>query len=177
MSIDIILGPMFSGKTTELQRRVRRYTIAGRKCLVIKYVKDTRYAVLECCTHDLTKVTAVAAMRLREVPDVDDYDVLGVDEGQFFPDVVDFCDEMANKGKVVIVAALDGTFKREPFGDVLRLIPKAESVIKLSAVCMVCRKDAAFTRWKHPIEGETIHIGGAESYVAMCRTCYHPMLK
>lgn len=73
-------------------------------------------------------------------------DVIGVDEGQFYPDIVTFCEKMANAGKVVIVAALDGTFQRQAFNDILSLIPLAESVVKLNAVCSVCNKDAAFSK-------------------------------
>ncbi|XP_042338599.1 thymidine kinase, cytosolic-like [Plectropomus leopardus] len=72
--------------------------------------------------------------------------VIGIDEGQFFPDTVEFCEEMANLGKTIIVAALDGTFQRKPFGNILNLVPLAESVVKLHAVCMQCYKEAAYTK-------------------------------
>ena len=76
----------------------------------------------------------------------DDYDVIGIDEGQFFPDLVEFCENMANSGKAVIVAALDGTFQRKGFGPILELIPLAEHVVKLNAVCMVCFGEGSYTK-------------------------------
>jgi len=98
--------------------------------------------------------------------------VIGIDEGQFFPDIVNFCEKMANDGKTVIVAALDGTFQRKAFGEVLQLIPMAESVTKLNAVCMVCYKDAAFTK-RLGTETQVQLIGGSDMYISVCRTCFH----
>ena len=75
-----------------------------------------------------------------------DYDVIGIDEGQFFPDIVEFSEEMANKGKTVVIAALDGTFQRKAFASILELIPLSEHVVKLNAVCMTCFGDGSFTK-------------------------------
>jgi thymidine kinase len=170
--IQVILGPMFSGKTTELLRRIQRYTIAKRSCVVIKYAKDTRYSVSCASTHDSREAEAVAATNLFDVREqIERCDVIGIDEGQFFPDLVAFADQMANEGRVVIVAALDGTFQRQAFGDVLHLIPLAESVLKLSAVCMTCYGSAAFTK-RLGAETKVEVIGGADKYLAVCRRCY-----
>ena len=98
-------------------------------------------------------------------------DVIGIDEGQFFPDIVSFCERMANQGKIVIVAALDGTFLREGFGNVLNLLPVAEQVTKLNAICHHCMRDAAFTK-RIGTEKEIELIGGSDKYVAVCRACY-----
>jgi thymidine kinase len=100
-----------------------------------------------------------------------DYDVIGVDEGQFFPDLVDFCESAANAGKVVIVSALDGTFQRKPFGTVCDLIPLCESVVKLNAVCMQCSHDGAFSK-RITNDTATEVIGGSDMYIAACRRCY-----
>ena len=98
--------------------------------------------------------------------------MIGVDEGQFFPDVVKFCEDVAELGKTVIVSALDGDFRRKPFGSILELIPLAEYVVKLSAVCMICTADAAFS--KRIVEGDEVEkIGGSDMYVAVCRKCYN----
>ncbi|KAK7930247.1 hypothetical protein WMY93_006642 [Mugilogobius chulae] len=97
--------------------------------------------------------------------------VIGIDEGQFFPDTVPFAEEMANLGKIVIVAALDGTFQRKAFGNILSLVPLAESVVKLHAVCMQCYKEAAYTK-RIGAEKEVEVIGGADKYQAVCRKCY-----
>lgn len=164
---------MFSGKSTELLRRLKRFEIAKRRVLVIKYGKDVRYSVENLSTHDRQMMPAVSASRLEEVMDrIDGYDVIGVDEGQFFPDVVKFCEDVAQLGKTVIVSALDGDFRRKPFGSILELIPLAEYVVKLSAVCMICTADAAFS--KRIVEGDEVEkIGGSDMYVAVCRKCYN----
>mmetsp|Transcript_24835 Transcript_24835/g.53824 ORF Transcript_24835/g.53824 Transcript_24835/m.53824 type:complete len:134 (+) Transcript_24835:3-404(+) len=100
-----------------------------------------------------------------------EFDVIGIDEGQFFPDIVPFCDMLASEGKIVVVAALDGTFQRKPFGTVLELIPLAESVCKLTAVCKGCFSDAAFTK-RLGAETAVEVIGGSEMYLPVCRQCY-----
>eukprot|EP01114_Cavostelium_apophysatum_P019207 TRINITY_DN6126_c0_g1_i1.p1 TRINITY_DN6126_c0_g1~~TRINITY_DN6126_c0_g1_i1.p1 ORF type:complete len:191 (-),score=16.06 TRINITY_DN6126_c0_g1_i1:169-741(-) len=172
-SIHLIFGPMFSGKSTELLRRIRRYTVANRKCLVIKYIKDTRISEDEIATDVRQLWTARPAARLFETQDLSEsVEVIGIDEGQFFPDLVLFCEHMANQGKIVIVAALDGTFERKPFGETLQLIPLSETVTKLNAVCMVCSGDAAFSK-RLGSEKEVEIIGGREKYISVCRECYH----
>uniref|UniRef100_A0A1A8PBS3 Thymidine kinase n=2 Tax=Nothobranchius TaxID=28779 RepID=A0A1A8PBS3_9TELE len=170
--IQIIFGPMFSGKSTELMRRVRRFQVAQYKCLVVKYARDTRYSDTGMATHDKNTMEAVPANCLGDVRSLAlQACVIGIDEGQFFPDTVEFCEEMANLGKTIIVAALDGTFQRKPFGNILNLVPLAESVVKLHAVCMQCYKDAAYTK-RIGAEKEVEVIGGADKYQAVCRKCY-----
>lgn len=164
---------MFSGKSTELLRRIRRYTIAKRNCIVLKYHNDTRYEVEKVSTHDKIVWNAVPCAVLEKVKDIAmKYDVIGIDEGQFFPDVVSFCEFMANAGKVVIVAALDGTFQRKPFGSILELIPMAEDVTKLTAVCVMCQGSASFSK-RIGDEKEIELIGGEDKYIAVCRSCYN----
>lgn len=170
--IQVIFGPMFSGKSTELMRRVRRFQIAQYKCLVIKYAKDTRYSEKGMATHDKNTMEAIPANVLSDVHShALEASVIGIDEGQFFPDTVEFCEEMANLGKTVIVAALDGTFQRKAFGSILNLVPLAESVVKLNAVCMQCFKEAAYTK-RLGVEKEVEVIGGSDMYQAVCRRCY-----
>lgn len=170
--IQVIFGPMFSGKTTELLRRIKRYQVANHPCMVIKYEKDNRYDTDGVATHDRQSLRASACSVLADIKEkAIDYSVLGIDEGQFFPDIVVFSEEMASLGKTVIVAALDGTFQRKAFGAVLQLVPLAESVVKLNAVCMHCFKDAAFTK-RLGEETKVEVIGGAEKYMAVCRDCY-----
>ncbi|XP_029454986.1 thymidine kinase, cytosolic isoform X2 [Rhinatrema bivittatum] len=163
---------MFSGKSTELMRRVRRFQVAQYKCLVVKYDKDVRYSVNRLSTHDRNMMDAVSASRLRDVrEEAVASAVIGIDEGQFFLDIVEFCEEMANEGKTVIVAALDGTFQRKAFGCILDLVPLAESVVKLNAVCMECYREAAYTK-RLGAEKEVEIIGGADKYHSVCRNCY-----
>ncbi|XP_009075904.1 PREDICTED: thymidine kinase, cytosolic, partial [Acanthisitta chloris] len=141
----------------------------------VKYAKDTRYSTSGVSTHDKSTMAALPAgpvpyqEALRAA-------VIGIDEGQFFPDIVEFCEAMANTGKTVIVAALDGTFQRKAFGNILNLVPLAESVVKLNAVCMECFREASYTK-RLGVEREVEVIGGADKYHSVCRACYfckHP---
>jgi len=172
--IQLIFGCMFSGKSTELMRRLKRYQVAQYEVLIVKYAKDVRYDEVGIATHCGQTLPAVSATLLGELKEkAEDYDVIGIDEGQFFADTVEFCESMANKGKVVLVAALDGTFKRQPFcNNILSLVPLAEKVTKLNAVCMNCFQDAAFSKRITLDDGEEV-IGGADKYMAVCRTCYY----
>eukprot|EP00045_Choanoeca_perplexa_P016768 m.230707 g.230707 ORF g.230707 m.230707 type:complete len:250 (+) comp17354_c0_seq7:4666-5415(+) len=171
-AIHMIVGPMFSGKSTELLRRIKRQSVASKRCMIIKYSKDTRYGLEGVITHDKQQSTAKACTMLSEArEEAEDFDVIGIDEGQFFGDLVEFSEDMANQGKLIIIAALDGTFQRKPFANVMELIPLAESVVKLSAVCMVCNRDAAFSK-RLSDETEVELIGGADKYIAVCRKCY-----
>jgi len=173
MSVQVILGPMFSGKTTELLRRIRRYNVANRSCLVVKYANDTRYDAEQVSTHDKHMMEAIPVSILSSIEEkASKYQVIGIDEGQFFPDLIEFCESMANLGKIVVVAALDGTFQRKPFGRVLELIPIAEQVTKLNAVCMMCFQDAPYSR-RIGNETEVQVIGGADKYIACCRSCFN----
>lgn len=171
--IDLVLGPMFAGKSTELLRRIKRYRVASKKCLVIKYSKDTRYSDNCVSTHDKQMIEAVSWENLADVQEkAQDFDIIGIDEGQFYIGLVDFWEEMANKGKMVIVAALDGTFERKPFPTVLDLIPLAESVTKLDAVCVDWKHSASFTK-RLCDSKETELIGGAEIYKPVWRGCFN----
>ena len=170
--IELIYGPMFSGKSTELLRRMRRYKMTYHKCIVIKYRKDDRYSDDCMSTHDLQMMKAIACEKLSEVKGLmEKYSVIGIDEGQFFPDLTDFCEDLAtNHNKIIIVAALDGTFQRKPF-NTTDLIPLAESITKLNAVCQICLKDASFSK-RLGSETEVEVIGGSDKYIAVCRKCY-----
>ncbi|RLV92087.1 hypothetical protein DV515_00013926 [Chloebia gouldiae] len=170
--IQVIFGPMFSGKSTELMRRVRRFQLAQYQCLLVKYAKDTRYSSSGVSTHDKSTMEALPAGLLQDVyQEALGAAVIGIDEGQFFPDIVEFCETMANTGKTVIVAALDGTFQRKAFGNILNLVPLAESVVKLNAVCMECFREASYTK-RLGAEREVEVIGGADKYHSVCRACY-----
>merc|ERR1712141_835470 len=131
-------------------------------------------------THSKQMLSAVNAIKLSELKTrfnlADDYDVIGIDEGQFFPDIIEFSESMSNIGKTVIVAALDGTYQRKEFSNILELVPLAEHVIKLTAVCMNCFEDASFT--KRTTEDKEVEvIGGADKYMATCRNCFMASVK
>lgn len=172
--IEIIFGPMFSGKSTELIRRIRRHTVAKARCLMIKYHKDLRYSSEDLvCTHDKQTWDSFPCAQLVAAWDEAlKHDVIGIDEGQFFPEIAAFCEALATRGKIVIVAALDSTFQRKPFGRILELVPLAENVTKLNSVCSQCHGDAAFSHRLAGDEEAVEMIGGLESYEALCRKCF-----
>ena len=172
--IEAIFGPMFSGKSTELQRKIRRYIIADKRCLVINYAKDDRYSVEDACvTHDMVKIDAVKVNALQDAEElVKEHDIIGIDEGQFFDDLVEKADEWANRGKIVIVAALDATFQRKPFNRACELLAIAEDVKKLHSVCAVCKRKGAFTK-RTTADSQLEVIGGLEAYKPVCRACYY----
>jgi thymidine kinase len=141
---------------------------------VIKYDKDTRSGPTTTSTHDKLEISAdISCSRLSDIKmdTLSLASVIAIDEGQFFPDLPQFCEKMANMGMTCIVSALDGTFERQPFPDVVRLIPLAETVVKLNSVCMVCHKSASFTR-RIVSERKVEMIGGSDIYEAVCRGCH-----
>lgn len=170
-----IVGPMFASKSSNLIGYAKRYHIADKKCLVVKYKKDTRYSTDSVIvTHDRLKYTAKDCETLDELDaEKDDYDVILIDEGQFFLGICDFAQDLADRGKTVIISALDTDFERKPFNEIGSLMAISQEVHKQTAVCMVCKKmDACFT--KRTINSkEREVIGGKDAYIATCRKCYH----
>ena len=172
MSISLIFGEMWSGKTTEMFRRLRRARHANQQTIVYKYSKDLRSGHRDLASsHDNVHERATPVLRLSEsdiVPDT----VIGIDEGQFIDNLVPFCESAAAQGCTVIVAALISDFKREAFPNIAQLIPKCENIDRLHAVCFRCKKESSFTR--RIVEGDTIEdIGGIDKYQAVCRKCYY----
>lgn len=173
--IESIFGPMFSGKTSELMRKIKRHQLAQKKCLVINYFADNRYSKSSSVvSHDNLSIPALKVRALKEISDeqVEHVQVIAIDEGQFFPDLLDKAENWANRGKVVIVAALDCTFQKRPFNRVTDLLAISEKVTKLSAVCMDCGQDASFTK-RISSEGKVEVIGGLDKYKPVCRRCFH----
>ena len=177
--IELIVGPMFSGKSSELQRRLTRFYLAQKTCFLIQYAGDTRYASsasgASLTTHDHRMLPAHCAVSLLKdaallVPA--GTHVIALDEAQFFPDAVEVCQAWANEGIVVLIAALDATFEREPFTVTARLVAVAERVDKLVAVCATCGDDCAL--WSHRKTQSTALevIGGADAYQPLCRNCW-----
>eukprot|EP01139_Manchomonas_bermudensis_P006471 Amastigsp_a177261_13.p1 type:complete len:193 gc:universal Amastigsp_a177261_13:78-656(+) len=171
--IELVLGPMFSGKTTELLRRVHRFKLAGQNVLLLKSAKDTRGDErTHALTHDGKRAPAMPVTRLADAADaVRGVDVVGVDEGQFYEDLETGCESFAQQGKTVIVAALDGDYQRAPFLPVVRLVAKSDSVTKLLSVCVGCGTEAPFSRRLSKEQAVEV-IGGADKYEAVCRACY-----
>lgn len=178
--IEVVCGSMFSGKTEELIRRVRRAQIAQQKVQVFKPAMDTRYARRKVASHNGMQVEAVpvkSTARLRALIEPDTT-VIAIDEVQFFDNqVVALCEELANQGTRVIVAGLDMDFRGEPFGPVPTLMARAERVDKLQAICVVCGGPASRTQrlindQPAAYDDPVILVGASEVYEARCRGCH-----
>lgn len=180
-SIHLIMGPMFSGKTRELKRRVDVKRIASerqdRKCLLIKFSKDTRYDARPnvLATHNLMKdEECIGALSLAQCDSVVQYaQYIFIDEGQFFPELTEHCLKWAREGREVHVAALDAYASQEMWPEVAKLIPWCVSLQKLNAVCGVCGSDASLTITNagRPANKSEAKIGGKDLYNASCIMC------
>ena len=171
--IELILGPMFSGKSTRLIELIRKYTYKAKKTLMIKYHADKRYSdKSEVVTHDFIKYDSIECTNLIDSYDkLKNYDVIGIDEGQFFNDLVEVCEELALQKKIIIVAALNGDFRMEPFPVISKLISKADKIKLLKAYCFNCHKDARYSL-RIVQSNETVLIGAGEAYKPACRECH-----
>lgn len=170
-SIQLILGPMFSGKTTELMKRVRRYQVVKRNCLVIgKGSAGDGPAKLVSHNTDFLAENVINLENLDDIKyhEYEKREVIAIDQAQFFENISERAETYANDGKVVIVAGLSGNFKREKYGSHLELIPKAEEIIFLSAICKDCGEPAHFTK-RVTEEKELTIIGGSKLYKPVCR--------
>ena len=171
--IELILGPMFSGKSTRLIEAIRKYVYKAKKTIMIKFFADKRYSEKsEVVTHDLIKYDSIDCKNLRDSFELlKKYDVIGIDEGQFFPDLVEVCEELALLNKTIIIAALNGDFRMEPFPVISRIISKADKIKLLKAYCFHCHKDAKFSL-RIVQSNETVLIGAGEAYKPACRECH-----
>jgi len=175
--IEAISGGMFSGKSEELVRRLRRAAIARQTVQVFKPVADTRHDdPRRLITRDKRELEAVSVacsceIRQKLLPDIQ---VVGIDEAQFFDDgLIDLVCELADSGVRVIVAGLDLDYLRRPFGPMPRILALAEYVDKVHAVCMRCGAPAHYSQ-RIAGGGEQLQVGDTESYEARCRRCYEP---
>ena len=171
--IELIIGPMFSGKSTRLIEQMRKYVYKAKKTIMVKYYADQRYSEKsEVVTHDLIKYDSINCKLLRNsLETLKQYDVIGIDEGQFFADLVEVCEELALMGKIILIAALNGDFRMEPFPVIQRIISKADKIKLLKAYCFNCHKDAKFSL-RIVQSNETVLIGAGEAYKPACRECH-----
>ncbi len=180
--LTVIMGCMFAQKTTELLRLIRRYRSIGFKVLVVNYKHDTRYGEGVIASHDLDKIPAMAVERLCDLDEetIKGYDVVVIDEGQFFSDLFDKVTTWVDllPRLHVVVSGLDGDAERRPFGDMLRLIPHAEHLLRLSSYCAVCR-DGTAAHFSKKVAGDPSKIeevGGADKYLPVCRKHYNTQI-
>lgn len=173
MSLEVICGSMFSGKTTELMRRIRRLKSIGMRCVVINHASDTRVEGAFVQTHDGFKLPAIKTPDLL-LTDIRAYDAVAIDEAQFFPNLVAAVRVMVEThGKFVLVAGLNGDYRRQSFGDICQLLPLADDMTFTRAFCNKCRNGtlASFTQ-RLTSEEDTVSVGGSDKYCAVCRRCY-----
>ena len=177
-SIEVITGSMFSGKTEELIRRLRRASFAGLKVEIFKPSLDKRYSETRVVSHDdksiiSTPVDNASAILLY----VGDVDVVGIDEAQFFDaSIVEVCNKLADDGIRIVVAGLDMDFMGKPFGPMPALLAIAEYVTKVHAICMRCGNLAQYS-FRKSEEEQVVLLGEKNLYEPLCRKCYNKSLK
>jgi thymidine kinase len=179
--LEVITGPMFSGKSEELIRRLKRARIARQRVACYKPDIDLRYhraaiASHSSLTHEAVPIASVEELRAQLYPQLEDIEVIGIDEVQFLsPDIIPVALDLVALGKRVLLAGLDTTFANEPFGPVPNLMALADTVTKLSAVCMVCGQPAIHTQRLSQSQ-ELVIVGATGLYEARCRAHFTPHL-
>ena len=174
--LEVICGPMFSGKSEELIKRLRRAQIARRRVQIFKHGIDARYDATSIVSHSQQSLPGVAIQEVGDILElVDDRtELVAIDEGQFFSsDIIEVTNKLANQGKRVIVAGLDLDYLGHPFGPMPQLMCSAEYVTKQLAICMTCGEPANFTQ-RLTRATDQIVVGAAETYEARCRRHFEP---
>lgn len=167
--INLIIGPMYSGKTSELIRRYKRYKIANKKCILVKFQEDNRYDLNKVITHDKIGFDAIKTSKLQDIQNlILAYDVICIDEVQFYPDSSNMCNMWANNGKIIEACGLNGDYNRKPFSQISNLIPLVDSLIHLTAIDKKNGLDAPFTI-RLTNSNEQKLIGGSEIYEVVSR--------
>lgn len=172
--IEVICGSMFSGKTEELIRRLKRAQIANQRVGIFKAAIDTRYDAVHIVSHDSNMIKSLPVRLAADiVAPADNFDVIGIDEAQFLDvELLSVCEQLALSGKRVIVAGLDMDYLGKPFGLMPQLLSVAEYITKLHAICMQCGHLATHSFRKQTIEGQVV-LGEKDLYEARCRSCYY----
>jgi thymidine kinase len=174
--VEVICGPMFSGKSEELIKRIRRAQIARRRVQIFKHGSDARYDATSIVSHNQQSIPGIAVTDVKDILElVDDRtEMVAIDEAQFFTeDIVDVVNKLGNQGKRVIVAGLDLDYKGHPFGPMPELMCTAEYVTKQLAICMTCGEPANFTQ-RLTQATDQIVVGASETYEARCRRHFEP---
>ena len=174
--IEVVCGSMFSGKTEELIRRLKRAKFAQLQVEIFKPQIDTRYHDENVVSHDSNSISSTAVPSSSNILLLaDDMDVIGIDEAQFFDDeIVNVCNQLANKGIRVIVAGLDMDYLGKPFGPMPALLASAEYITKVHAICVDCG-DLAQHSYRFTPNKELVLVGEQESYKPLCRSCFNTL--
>jgi thymidine kinase len=173
--IEVIAGCMFSGKTEELIRRIRRAQIARQQVAIFKPKIDTRYSNDHIVSHSELKIPSTVVENPGEIlKAAGDAQVVGIDEAQFFDmSIVDVAEQLANEGKRVIIAGLDQDYRGKPFEPIPQLLAVAEYITKTLAICVICGNPADRTQ-RTTEANERVLVGATDSYEARCRMCFKP---
>jgi thymidine kinase len=171
--IEVVCGSMFSGKTEELIRRLRRAQIAKQRVAIFKPVIDTRFAEDRIVSHSGVSLPSINVSNAEEIrAQAEGFDVIGIDEAQFFDlDLVRVCEELADRGHRVIIAGLDQDYLGQPFEPMPQLLAVAEYITKTLAICMVCGNPANRTQ-RVTRNAERVLVGAGDAYEARCRKCW-----
>ena len=181
--LEIILGPMWSGKTSALLKIYRQYSFCKSKICVINYEADIRYSRTMLSTHDKEMIPCILGVSMEEImknhkDEIETSNVILINEGQFFSDIVPFTIKMVEEErKKVYICGLDGDFKRDKIGNLLDLIPICDKMTKLHALCSMCKDGtlAPFT-FRSTCDTEQVLIGN-DIYMPLCRSCYNAQTK
>ncbi|KAA3614908.1 MAG: thymidine kinase [Calditrichaeota bacterium] len=173
--IEVICGSMFSGKTEELIRRMRRAMIARQKIELFKPQIDKRYSEIEIVSHDMQKIPSHSISKPKQILSLAlESQVVGIDEAQFFDrSLIKVCQTLANMGKRVIIAGLDQDYRGVPFEPIPDLLAIAEYITKTHAICVICGNPANHTQ-RTSNQKDKVVVGAGEFYEARCRNCYEP---
>lgn len=167
-SLHLIIGPMFSGKTTELLRIAKRLQSINLKVLLLNYHEDTRYSSSEMSTHDKESLPCTFIKNLCTVDSLE-YDIICINEAQFFDGLVTFCKKQLKLNKTLYICGLDGDYKQERFGEILNLIPLCDSITKLHAFCKICKNGTKAHFTKRLSEHSEQKLIGVNEYIPTCR--------
>lgn len=176
-SITVYCGPMYAGKTSELLREYSKLEKSGILPALVKHKSDIRYSTTHVRAHspDLCNIADFIESTLEPIhTQLMERSHVFIDEGNFFPDVVEVCDSLANHGVHVYVSMLSGTFKLTPFKTTSRMLAICDRLVHLTANCSKCKVNSA--PYSHKIAGNTeqiMDVGGQEKYIALCRMCFH----
>lgn len=168
--LHIIIGCMFSGKTSELLKIANRYNSIKNSVILINFEEDNRYSDTEVKTHDLYSVN-LPTLFVKNLEDcnVDNYDIICINEAQFFSDLITFCKKLLTKNKKIYIAGLDGDFKQEIFGEILLLIPLCNTITRLNAYCKICNNGTLAYFTKRKSENKEQKLIGTDEYIPVCR--------
>jgi thymidine kinase len=181
--IELVIGPMFSGKSTELIRRLNRYKACNETICVLKPIIDDRYDKVALVSHDkvvsrhpIVLVNSLAEFESKYPFILQTASVIGIDEGQFFPDVIHALLWANNLKKKIVITALSGDYRQQMFDNIAQLLPKCDQVHCLTAICQECKQEEAAFTWKKVQSDDAvvqIDVGGQDKYLPLCRKCWN----